>query len=202
MRATALCLLLALSCTTRREEKRAPAPEPAAAPATRPLPPPPPPCEATELLTNGSFESPSLAPQTLAMNANITGWRLVSGPGIELQHDIAGAAFDGAQHIELDSDHPSAIAQTVSTTKGHRYTLRLAFTAREGTPLDDNQLEVRWNNETVRVLIPPSPAYEWKVYELTLEGQAAQSTLELRDLGLDNSVGTYLDAVSLRRQCP
>jgi hypothetical protein len=132
----------------------------------------------------------------------LPGWSLVSGPGIELQQGVAGAPSEGRQHIELDSHGSSAIGQQVTTEAGIRYRLRLSFRGREGTLPTDNVIRVSWNGTQAAVWGPVDPSLPWKSYETTIEGRAGTSQLEIFDLGVSNSSGSYLDDVSLQRLCP
>src|SRR5438093_896075 len=81
-------------------------------------------------LVNGSW----------AVFAHLPGWTTSSGPGIEVQNNVAGGAFEGAQFVELDSHAASSMFQDVRTTPGSDYELRVAYSPRPGTGPDDNKI--------------------------------------------------------------
>jgi hypothetical protein len=154
--------------------------------------------ESPELIVNGGFESPALAPGSWNVFQNIEGWKTSFGPGVEVQNRVAGEPFAGAQHIELDSHASSGIYQDVSTEQGVSYRLTFAFSDRPGTILDDNLLLVVWNGKVIDEIAPVQSG--WSTYEYTVSASSQMSRLELRDAGPSNSLGTYVDNVSLRAE--
>jgi hypothetical protein len=153
-----------------------------------------------DILINGDFESPALATGSYAMFPSISGWTLTSGPDIEIQNNVAGAPFNGQQFTELDSDGSSSIAQTVATTVGKAYILTFAFSPRPGTPVADNVLGVSWNGGQVAKLSADGsalPTTDWKKFSYKVVATGTSSTLGFADLGTSNSLGTYLDNVTL-----
>src|SRR2546423_7058297 len=60
----------------------------------------------SNLVTNGSFETPSIPDvsihdfNTIPGNT-LPGWSLASGPAIEVQRNVAGTAAEGNQLVEL-----------------------------------------------------------------------------------------------------
>jgi hypothetical protein len=101
-----------------------------------------PPAQHANLIVDGGFEQLRLAPGTWQVVSQLPGWNLASGPGIELQNNVAGRAAEGAQLVELDSHASSAIYQDVQTVPGQTYELRLAYSARPGAPRIDNSVAV------------------------------------------------------------
>jgi hypothetical protein len=154
-----------------------------------------------ELIVNGGFENPRMVHGSWQRFLAIEGWSLASGPNIEVQNNVAGSAHEGVQFIELDSDASSGISQSIATRSGESYELRFAFTAREGTPLSDNRLSVLWNGDKVADLFATTVNPQWRTYSLRLKGRDALSRLAFEDGGTSDSLGTYLDGVSLRRLC-
>jgi hypothetical protein len=51
---------------------------------------------------------------------SITGWTFGSY-GVEVRNDVAGAAHDGNNFIELDTTRNAWIRQTINTTKDQKY---------------------------------------------------------------------------------
>ncbi|HZI05009.1 MAG TPA: hypothetical protein VEZ71_13350 [Archangium sp.] len=168
----------------------------------RPPRPNPPREDRDELLLNGGFEQPALAPGNVSYNDSIAGWRRSKGSAIEVQRHVAGSPAEGAQHLELDGKDSTGIFQDVATRPGAEYVLRLAFSARPGTPPRDNVLEVLWNGQVIERLQASGMEQSetrWRPLELRVRATSSTTRLELRDAGESNSTGTYVDAVSLQR---
>jgi hypothetical protein len=154
------------------------------------------------LVVNGSFEDPQLAPGVFRVFATVPGWTQFSGfTGIEMQHRVAGSPFDGNQFVELDSFASTGIMQEVPTEPGRSYNLRFAFSPRPFTPEEDNILRVTWGGVPVTTVSANGinlADTDWAVYTFTVEGGAGNTTaLTFEDLGGSSSFGTYIDAISV-----
>jgi hypothetical protein len=157
---------------------------------------------AGNLITNGGFESPALPFARYQLFSSIPGWSLASGPAIEVQNHVAGAPAEGQQHVELDSSASSAIYQDVATVPGETYRLTFAFAARPGTDTTENHLQVTWGGTVIADLTADGTGQadtSWKYYSYDVINDTAAPTtrLQFADLGRSDSLGTYLDGVSL-----
>lgn len=153
------------------------------------------------LLVNGSFEVPALAPETWDVFPEVPGWLALAGPGIEIQHATAGPAHDGEQHAELDSQANSAMVQTVAVQSGHTYELRFWTMARPGTEAETNGLDVFVNDVLVRrVQHAPTEQYTEEQVLWTAGPGVRQASLRFEATGSSDTMGSYLDAVSFRRK--
>jgi hypothetical protein len=148
-----------------------------------------------ELIKNGGFESPQLQTGSWNVFNTADGWCTSFGAGIEIQNNVAGSPFEGAQHVELDSHGASGMYQDVNTDIGKTYTLRFSSIARGGTAQDDNIILVLWDGQVIDEVTPPVQA--WRVYQYELTARSASTRLEFRDASVSNGLGAYLDAVSL-----
>jgi hypothetical protein len=153
----------------------------------------------TELITNGGFEDP--ATSGWAVYAAIPGWDQTTSCGIEIQNNVAGAPHSGDQFTELDSHCPNAIGQDVATVPGFPYTVSLWFSARPGTSIADNVLQTSWNgivvgNESADGTGLVNTAWNQYTYQVT-GGPGTTTRLLLADAGSSNSLGTYVDDVSV-----
>lgn len=155
-------------------------------------------CEDHELIVNGGFENPAFLPGNWSTFTSVDGWKVSSGPGIEIQHRVSGVPYEGNQHIELDSNAPTAIYQDVPTQPGARYTLRFALTPRPGIALEDNAVLVLWNGKVIDEVVPQSVHEGWQVHEYSVVATGKLSRVELKDISVPNSLGAFLDDVSLR----
>ena len=154
-----------------------------------------------QLLVNGDFEAPTIANGSWQVRKAIQGWQTSFGPGLEIQRHVAGEPYRGEQFVELDSNASSGIYQEVTTHEDELYDLTFAFSARRGTALKDNHVRVLWNGVEVASVVAETTNPDWRVQQLQLRGRDGTSRLELEDVGVSNSFGTYVDAVSLTRRC-
>jgi hypothetical protein len=155
----------------------------------------------TERVVNGDFEDPVLTGGWMGLR-EIPGWRTVSGSGLEVQRGVAGDAYSGDQHVELDGEDSSAIVQDVTTKQGAVYELKLAFSPRPGTGLEDNAVEVRFGGVLLETLRESGQALgdtHWTVHRWRVRAVGASARIELRDVGTSNGLGGYVDAVSLKQ---
>jgi choice-of-anchor C domain-containing protein len=98
----------------------------------------------TNLLLNGSFESPAITGQfiTIPAGGSLTDW-VVGGGGIDLIRDHWVSA-DGAQSIDLSALTTGSISQGVSTTIGATYNLifEMAGNPNGGDTIKDMNVDV------------------------------------------------------------
>lgn len=154
-----------------------------------------------ERIVNGGFEREPIVPGSAQRFSAIPGWATSSGPGLELQNQVAGASFEGTQHVELDSDAPSAIYQDVSTMPGASYDLSFAYAPRPGVTAASNRIEVLFAGRRVVSVTAAGDAQSdtrWVRVVVSVQAFGAVSRLELRDVGAADGLGGYLDAISLR----
>ena len=153
-----------------------------------------------ELVVNGSFESPALSAGGWDVFPTIAGWRTARGPGIEIQRSAAGAPAVGKQLVELDSHASSSMYQILATRQGARYRLTYRVSPRPGTAPEDNQLEVRWNGVVVDRFVAAATVDQtrWETRTVVVTGRGREARLELTDVSPSNSLGAYVDDVSVR----
>jgi hypothetical protein len=152
------------------------------------------------MLTNGSFEHPSVPAGTSHPFASIPGWHLAFGPDIELQNHVAGAPARGDQLAELDSDASSGIFQRVHTQPDGLYRLQFSASARPGTSSAENVLVVKWHRHVLARIVLDGRGdsqTEWHDYAFKVRATGIRTRLEFDDRGVSDSVGTYLDAVKV-----
>ena len=170
----------------------------AVAPATAAAAPPPLP----NVVVNGGFERPLVTPRSTHPFPAIRGWRLAFGPDIEIQNHAAGDPFRGRQFVELDSDASSGIWQKVPTQPGRLYRLQVFFSPRPGTSASENILVVHWRRFVIGTISANGLGLRntsWRMYAFKVRAIRTTTRIELADGGISDSVGTYVDAVSLTR---
>jgi len=183
------------------------------------------------LVTNGDFEAPVVgAPQLWDVFVGpVSGWNVEWMPGsggdtdpkLELHRGVAGWLSQGGslQHAELDTDWDGPggvsgneassvkISQEITTENQCTYTLKFWFSPRPGTGLAQNALGVMWNGSDVTPTISADGTSNnntlWTEYTFSVLANGSISTLAFEDRGRADSLGTFLDTVSLELEsCP
>ena len=129
----------------------------------------------------------------------------------ELHENVLGPAAEGDQYTELDSDWdgPSGslngepalvkIYQNIATNPGTMYQLRYAYSPRPNTAFGDNLLKVRINGTQVQTQqLAGSGAIAWQYYTYVFTATTATTKVEFAGGGTNNSLGVFLDDVTLR----
>jgi len=160
------------------------------------------------LITNGDFEDDvGLTGNNWGVYNSVNGWTTFSGAGIEIERNTIVTAQSGSQYVELDSHNNSSMFQQLTgLTVGESYLLSFWYHARTNNGDNDNGIDVSWGasapgalqlaiaNETLQ-----STNSAW--IEKTLSLFATQSTMYLTfsATGLNNSLGGFIDNVSLTK---
>jgi predicted ribosomally synthesized peptide with SipW-like signal peptide len=131
---------------------------------------------------------------------------------LEYHRGVLGNAYEGEQYVELDSDwnghtgslnnEPASVTihQDITTTAGANYKLRFAFAPRPDTPAADNHLEVKWDGAVVwdsGTVAGAAGPINWQYIELNVSATGNSTELRFTDLGTANSLGTFLDDITL-----
>ncbi len=157
---------------------------------------------ATELVTNGSFELPNIAPVSFGFFAAIPGWTATSG-NIEIQDNVAGApaAGNGDQFVELDSFANSGMEQTLTTVAGEEYLLTFDYSPRPGQLPNSNGIEVFWDGNSLGVITADGTITggitDWNTHQFFVMATGASTDLEFVAVGISNTLGGYIDVVSV-----
>jgi uncharacterized repeat protein (TIGR01451 family) len=170
----------------------------------RELPPEPAQCiSEANLLSNGSFESPTVTANGGQWEnfAAVTGWTLLAD-GLELWNGLFGGANDGSQNAELDGNAAAAtaISQVVATVVGNDYKLTYDFAARPNTNLATNELDVVIDGlvvDTVTADGTGDGSIDWGTYTYEFTAATTSTLVEFRDAGTDDGYGTLLDGAEL-----
>lgn len=162
------------------------------------------------LLVNGDFEDDvGLTGSRWGVYSSINGWQTYSGPGIEIQRNTIVAAQSGNQYVELDShtgtDTNSVMYQTIdSLSVGASYELSFWYHARTNNgAANDNGIEVLWGDSLPGATVLDLEGYSrnsnlgWMNFSLDLVATAETMFLSFGATGLDNTLGGFIDNVSL-----
>lgn len=135
---------------------------------------------------------------------------------LELHEGVLGAAAEGNQYAELDSDwfgasnpqsgEPASvrIKQSIPTTIGKKYRLSFQFAPRPNTGLSENQLEVKAGGALLATLSGSGGgSIVWTPHTYEFIATASTTEISFADLGTENSLGTFLDDVDVHELvCP
>ena len=157
---------------------------------------------AVNLVTNGSFEANAMPSGSWAIYPTLTGW--TGTPNIELRDNVAGAAFDGVNYVELDTYSNSGMFQDIATVTGAHYNLSFAYSPRPDTG-NTNDIHVLWNGALIAPLGGSNggSTNHWTVYNFDVSGGPSdRSRLSFYAAGVSDSYGGSLDAVSLTSAVP
>ena len=157
------------------------------------------------LITNGSFEAPSVGGGwSLFANGSVPGWTSNNNE-LEIDHTpiLSGAgtsAYDGSQSAEVDGSTFDTLSQTVTgLTIGARYTLSWAYGSRPGS--GPQRLDVSFGGVPVasNTSDGSGDAVAWTPNVYTIVANATSETLSFAaaNVGGAPSVGNEIDAVSL-----
>jgi len=153
------------------------------------------------LIDNGSFEDVKQANGTWSIyTKNFAGWQVNKTYGVELRNNVAGAAFDGVNFVELDTTGNSWISQTFDTTIGQSYKVSFYFSPRAGVAADSNDISALINGATALTASGSGVGASgnvWKEYSFNFVAAGDLSTLGFKAGGLSNSYGGSLDNVSV-----
>lgn len=154
---------------------------------------------ATNLITNGSFESVSQQAGTWTIYNKLSGWQ-VDTNGVEVRSNVYGKAYDGANFVELDTKKNSSISQSFATVVGQQYSVSFYYSPRMQVPLNSNDVIVSLNGVT-KLTATGSGQHQtgnvWKEYGFDFVATGTSSTLTFAAGGVSNSYGGSLDKVSV-----
>ncbi len=171
-----------------------------------------------ELIVNGSFEEPNVGGDWNVFES-VLGWSfdwINSGgaptPKLELHKGVSGwLSDDGLQHAELDGDWygPSnsgqggstKLWQDIPTVPGKEYELKFSFSGRPNTGVGDNVLGVLLNGSDITgssfSKSNNTGQTAWEQYTHKFTANSTSTKVQFQDEGTENSLGTFLDNVSL-----
>ena len=168
----------------------------------------------TNLITNGSFESPTVCPapfETYFAHAkSIQGWTI---GGVSV--DVICTAFapeSGTQSVDLDGSLPDgsdgnasgSLSQNVRTTPGHKYLLSwfMAGNPSQGCGPVTKVLHVFWDGKIKEILTfnvsnDSDTSMGWVAKRLVVVATARTSVVKFADATAAGPCGATLDNVSL-----
>lgn len=180
------------------------------------------------VLIDGSFESPEVTngAQWDIFPSPAGGWQvawrgdipatfgLQNRPAIaniEFHEGVLGAAFEGDQYVELDTDwagpngagdgEPASVTiyQDIATTPGATYNWSYRFSPRPNTPASDNRVEMLWGGviEDDTTNVAGGGAIAWSLRSGSVVATTTTTRIQFTDMGIANSLGSFVDDFSL-----
>jgi hypothetical protein len=160
--------------------------------------------QADNLVVNGSFEqvsaSNSQAAGSWGTYNSITGW--TGTPNIEVRDNVAGAAQNGSNFVELDTNNNSGMYQVISGSGW--YNLSFWYSAREGVAAGSNGLGFNFGSLSGQVLTNVAGAPSGNVWQqyTGLVNLNGPTSLMFYATGKSDSLGGSLDNVSVTAAVP
>lgn len=148
-----------------------------------------------------------------SVQTEFNGYTIPELANLELHSNTAGwLSADGNQHAELDTDwngpsnhgpsgEPASVRifQDLDTEVGQEYTLMFSFSPRPNSNEADNSLEVSGGGTPLaNISQAGSSNVNWQKYAFSFTAISNTTRIEFSDTGTSNSIGTFLDAVSVK----
>jgi hypothetical protein len=170
-------------------------------------------CSADELIVNGSFEEGhGLGNNQWGLFASLPGWysnTLRRNAAIEVQNgnSIGGiSASHGLAKVELDAHDKNGftksdviIVQDLVTEKDQLFTLTFDYSARVANNKKTNKAKVFWNGKKIARL--NNNTVGWKSYSIQVKSISEIQRLEFVGVQDTDTLGGYIDNVSIKRIC-
>ncbi len=153
----------------------------------------------TNLVENGSFENNTVTARDgkWQLFSEIDNWTRTDNAQFELQTNKLGIidAKDGYQYLELDSTANYTILQSVPTVVGKKYKLSFDYSARIEGNGTTNIANIMWEGNYLASV--NSATKGWSNYSIAVEASNANSVLSFAGAGDSDSLGAFIDNVSL-----
>lgn len=169
----------------------------------------------TNLIINGSFETPYVPPglpgptggwEVFYAPTPGLGWIPVTANGMEIQNHVVGAngeawdAYHGDQLAEVDTYGNGGMYQNVNTISWQQYNLSFAFSPRPGLILPSSGIEVYWNDALIAAYWTSGVGLTntvWSISNNLVTATGVSSTLRFMATGTSDGLGSLIDDVKL-----
>ena len=159
---------------------------------------------ATNLFTDGSFESISQATGSWNTYNAVPGWTVTqasfapSSHGLEIRNNVAGAAQDGSNFIELDGYENDRITTSFATTVGQTYEISFWYQNRAGVDASSEGFDavVLSGGVSSASLVGNAASNGWLQEKIIFTAGSNISTFSVAGTGTSDGYGTSLDNFS------
>lgn len=154
------------------------------------------------LIVNGGFEATAVADNSWVNVSSIAGWTLAAGPGtgFEIRNNVEGAAKEGKNFIELDTNGNTAITQTLAgLSAGSLYELSFWYSPRVNQGAATNGINAFWNDQQLGATLSGDggTVNAWTEQRFSVAAQGGSNVLRFAAVGLSDGLGGNLDNVRL-----
>ena len=138
---------------------------------------------------------------------SLPGWTWMAGPGtgFEVRNNVAGAAQDGSNYLELDTDGNTSIGQTLNgLVAGLAYDLSFWYarvSSSRPPPMASRSTGTACN-WAARSLRTAAPAIYWSEHRFSVVAQSGANVLSFSAVGRSDTLGGNLDNVRLSQRVP
>ncbi len=156
------------------------------------------------LLLNGSFEDNAQGVGSWSTYSSLANWA-GGANGIELRNQVAGAAQDGSNFVELDTRSNSWLSQSFATVANTAYTLSFYYSNRGGTTVATNGLSFDLGSGAVGAPVlglNSSSGNQWQLFSYDFTAAGDSTRLTFSALGTSDSYGSSLDNVKVTAAIP
>ncbi|WP_120495524.1 DUF5801 repeats-in-toxin domain-containing protein [Kiloniella sp. EL199] len=157
-----------------------------------------------EFVLNGSFEDGhTLSGANWDVFQNLSDGSWSNGgdgqPGFEIQHGgVAGPAQHGDALLELDAHQNSIAQQDISgMTTGEDYVLTFHYRPRVNNGTDTDDVIINWNGVPVKDVTSTDAPGGWTKFTVVVTAGAGSNNLAFEGTGKNESLGGYIDNVSI-----
>lgn len=158
------------------------------------------PANATNLIVNGSFESPDIPTGSVFGFFSLPGWTRI-GDVIELQDTDAGTAQDGTQYVELDANINYSLSQLATGLSiGTTYDLKFFYSPRPDVPQSSNGAQVSLDGSTIFNIALDGTGNTntvWSPFTHRFTATSSSTTVVFTGTGTSDSAGALIDNVIL-----
>jgi len=170
----------------------------------------------TNLIINGSFETPDVGPGITSAPVGgwevfyvaTAGWTPVNNHGFEIQDHVIGRtgvaweAYDGNQLAEMDAYANGGMFQTVSTTIGQSYNFSFAYSPRPDLVEISSGIDVYFNDVLIDSIwtdggLLTNTIWNTKRYTLTATGTSSTIKFLASPTGNSDGMSTLIDDIQL-----
>jgi cysteine-rich repeat protein len=135
----------------------------------------------------------------LELHRGVNNWL----PYEEFQYAELDTDWDGPDGSVSGEPASTKIYQDIPTIPGATYSIIFYFSPRPSTDEDNNQLEFSWDGDIKDTISAVgSSNTNWTEYAYSFTATCNTTRLQFTDLGTSDSLGTFLDSVSVRCQPP
>ena len=153
-----------------------------------------------QVIFTSNFDSVPVPAGGYSIFASVDGWTTTAGGGIEVQNHAAGDPFSETNLVELDSTSNSTMQRSI--VDAGSYYLNFYYSPRPGIPLSSNGIDVLVNGVSIfNISGAGAGATVWSPQQLFFT-VGAGSTLAFAAIGTSDSLGGYLDSISLVSAVP